>query len=68
MATVYEHKDKKAATDFLRQCLSFFPFQLDKILTDNAREFTLKGFINRYGIRVDHKNVKDDHDLEQLCQ
>ncbi len=60
---VYEHKDKKAATDFLRQCLAFFPFQISKILTDNGREFTLKGFKNRWGTKV-----KDDHDFEQLCQ
>ena len=60
---VYEHKDKKAATDFLRQCLAFFPFQISKILTDNGREFTLKGFKNRYGTKV-----KDDHDFEQVCQ
>ena len=65
---VYENKDKKASTDFLRQCLSFFPFKLSKILTDNGREFTLKGFKNRYGTRADHKKVKDDHDFEQLCR
>lgn len=60
---VYEHKDKKAATDFLKQCLSFFPFQVSKILTDNGREFTLKGFKNRWGSKV-----KDDHDFEQVCR
>ena len=60
---VYEHKDKKASTDFLRQCLSFFPFRVSKLLTDNGREFTLKGFKNRYGTKV-----KDDHDFEQVCQ
>jgi transposase InsO family protein len=60
---VYEHKDKKAATDFLKRCLSFFPFQVSKILTDNGREFSLKGFKNRYGTQV-----KAEHDFEQLCQ
>ena len=60
---VYEHKDKKAATDFLKQCLSFFPFQVSKVLTDNGREFTLKGFKNRWGT-----TVKTVHDFEQLCQ
>ncbi len=60
---VYEHKDKKAATDFLRKCLDFFPFRISKILTDNGREFTLKGFKNRYGTKV-----KDAHDFEQVCQ
>jgi len=63
LLAVYENKDKKAATDFLRQCLAFFPFRISKILTDNGREFTLKGFKNRYGTKV-----KADHDFEQLCQ
>jgi transposase len=65
---VYENKNKEAATDFLRQCLLFFPFKVSKILTDNGREFTLKGFKrinikNRWGTKV-----KDDHDFEQLCR
>ena len=60
---VYENKDKKAATDFLKQCLSFFPFAISKILTDNGREFTLKGFKNRWGTAV-----KTVHDFEQVCQ
>lgn len=60
---VYEHKDKQAATDFLRRCLSFFPFQISKVLTDNGREFTLKGFKNRWGT-----TVKAMHDFEQVCQ
>ena len=60
---VYEHKDKNAATDFLKRCLSFFPFRVSKVLTDNGREFTLKGFKNRYGTKV-----KAAHDFEQVCQ
>lgn len=61
--SVYEHKDKEAATDFLERCLSFFPFKISKILTDNGREFTLKGFKNRWGTAV-----KAVHDFEQVCQ
>jgi transposase len=60
---VYENKDKKAATDFLKQCLVFFPFRISKVLTDNGREFTLKGFKNRLGTKV-----KDNHDFEQACR
>lgn len=60
---VYEHRDKQAATDFLKRCLSFFPFRVSKILTDNGREFTLKGFKNRWGTRV-----QDGHDFEQACR
>lgn len=60
---VYEHKDKEAASDFLARCLEFFPFKIEKILTDNGREFTLKGFKNRYGSRV-----STTHPFEQLCR
>ena len=60
---VYEHKDKRAATDFLKRCLDFFPFQVTKILTDNGREFTLHGFKNRYGTKV-----KTVHPFDAVCE
>ena len=46
---VYQNRDEAAASHFLRRCLEFFPFKIEKILTDNGREFTLKSFRNRYG-------------------
>lgn len=60
---LYEHKDKEAATDFLAHCLEFFPFKVEKLLTDNGREFTLNGFKNRWGTQT-----KAVHPFEQLCQ
>ncbi|MBV9848781.1 MAG: transposase family protein [Armatimonadetes bacterium] len=60
---VSDHKDAAAATDFLRKCLAFFPFRVTKLLTDNGREFALKGFRNRWGNRL---RVK--HALEALCE
>jgi transposase len=60
---VYDSKDKLAATDFLKRCLAFYPFKISKILTDNGREFTLKGFKNRYGTKV-----KVVHDFDQVCE
>ena len=63
LLSVYEHKDKEAATDFLKQCLDFFPFSLTKVLTDNGREFTLQGFKNRYGTKV-----KTVHPFDALCE
>lgn len=59
---VYERKDKEAATDFLQKCLDFFPFQIEKVLTDNGREFTLEGFKNRWGTKV-----TTTHPFGQLC-
>jgi len=60
---VYENKDKKAATHFLKKCLAFFPFRIQKVLTDNGREFTLKTFKNRWGSKT-----KNGHDFDVLCQ
>ncbi len=60
---VYEHKNKEAATDFLARCLEFYPFKIEKILTDNGREFTLASFKNRWGT-----TTKKQHPFAQLCQ
>jgi transposase InsO family protein len=60
---VYEHKNKEAATDFLARCLAFYPFKIDKILTDNGREFTLARFKNRWGTKT-----KNQHPFAQMCQ
>ena len=60
---VYEHKNKEAATDFLARCVEFYPFKIEKILTDNGREFTVATFKNRWG-----RTTKPSHPFQQLCQ
>lgn len=60
---VYEHKNKEAATDFLARCLKFYPFNIQKLLTDNGLEFTLATFRNRWGTKT-----KTAHPFEQLCR
>lgn len=60
---VYQNKNKEAATDFLRRCLAFYPFKVEKILTDNGREFTLSTFKNRWG-----SHTKKAHPFTQVCQ
>jgi transposase InsO family protein len=37
---VYEEKSAKNAENFLQKCKDFFPFKIEKILTDNGLEFT----------------------------
>jgi transposase InsO family protein len=61
--SVFAHKDAASAEAFLKECLEFFPFQIEKILTDNVREWTLAGFKNRYGSKV-----TTQHPFERLCQ
>jgi transposase-like protein len=38
------HDNKKANTtaSFLEKAIKFFPFHIEKVLTDNGKEFTLK--------------------------
>jgi len=60
---IYEHKGKEEAADFLVKCLSFFPFRVYCILTDNGREFTSRG--NKpFGQKI----VKKEHLFELACQ
>jgi IS30 family transposase len=43
------HDDKKACTTatFLKRAIEFFPFEIQKILTDNGKEFTLKNHLGK---------------------
>lgn len=59
---IYERKGKEEAADFLFKCLGFFPFRIYTILTDNGREFTMKGG-KPYG-----KTVRREHLFELACQ
>ena len=39
---IYENKNAKNAEDFLEKCLEFFPFKIEKILTDKIIEERVK--------------------------
>lgn len=58
---VYDHPDKVSAVNFLGRCLSFYPFMIKKILTDNGREFTLANW-SRWG-----KPAKGIHLFDEVC-
>lgn len=49
LVEVYDDKTKESSLNFLKRIISFFPFYIHRILTDNGKEFTLHGFKNRYG-------------------
>ena len=40
---LYPRRRKQEAADFLVKCLSFFPYRIHHVLTDNVREFSMKG-------------------------
>jgi len=55
--------DKSAVSslEFLKEAVAFFPFKVYKILTDNGKEFTLKGYRGRYG------KTKRVHNFTVFC-
>ena len=60
---MYKHKNKEETADFPEKRLGFFPFRVEKLLTDNGREFTLNGFKNRWGAKV-----KTTHPVDVRCE
>jgi len=44
---IYPDKSKESANKFLEQVISYYPFEIDKILTDNGKEFTDRFSRNR---------------------
>ena len=49
---VYPHKDAASAVAFLAHCQRFYPFRVYRILTDNAKAFTLRHHRVRGGARA----------------
>lgn len=60
------HEDKKAdtAAAFLRKAIDFFPFEIEKILTDNGKEFTLKNHLWKYDLEWAFDKVCDEFNIE----
>lgn len=59
---LYEHKGKEEAADFLFKVLGYFPFRIYCVLTDNGREFTLRG-AKPFG-----RDPKSEHLFELACR
>jgi len=47
---IHENKTSKTASKFLRNVIDFFPFKIEKILTDNWKEFTLKNHLWKFDL------------------
>lgn len=58
---VYDNLSKECAVNFLGRCLSFYPFMIKKILTDNGLEFTLANY-RRWG-----SPAKNMHLFDEVC-
>lgn len=46
---VYEHKTAENTENFMDKCLTFFPFDITHILTDNGLEFTNRLLVSKKG-------------------
>jgi len=60
---VYATREMASALAFLAHCQRFYPFRLYRLLTDNGREFTLRGYRGRGGARTDRV-----HPFTSACQ
>lgn len=72
---IYSRRTQHEAADFLVKSLEFFPYRIHHILTDNGKEFTLKGMRNRWGkikaqplfdlicewMEIEHRTTKVKH-------
>jgi len=60
---VYKEKTADNATDFMEHCVSFFPFIIEKTLTDNGLEFTNRLIISKKGT-----SCNKDSKFDKTCQ
>lgn len=54
-------KSAHSSLEFLEEVIAFFPFTIDRILSDNGKEFTLNGYRGRYG------TTRRIHDFSVYC-
>lgn len=57
---IYNHQDKASAVNFLNECRKFFPFSIEKILTDNGKCFTDRFARGR-------KTPTGNHSFDKTC-
>jgi transposase-like protein/transposase len=59
----YPNKDAQMALKFLEHCRKFYPFRIQRILTDNGSAFTNRFYLNPRGARP-----KQIHVFTQTCR
>ena len=61
---VYEHKTAENTENFMDKCLTFFPFDITHILTDNGLEFTNRLLVSKKGDKCTKLSKMDVKCLE----
>lgn len=62
---VYDKKTAENAQQFFDECINFFPFKIEKVLTDNGLEFSNKLYKSKKG-NSSEKLSKFDEKLKEL--
>jgi len=61
---VHDNKKAHTAANFFRNAIDFFPFQIEYVLTDNGKEFTLKNHKWKYDLQGVFDKVCEEFDIE----
>jgi len=61
---VHENKKASTAASFLRNTIEFFPFEIEKILTDNGKEFTSRNHLWKYDLQGLFDKVCEEFEIE----
>ena len=63
---IRDKKDAKTSSEFLKNVIDYFPFKIEKILTDNGGEFTNK---SHYKYKQQNENITPKpHLFDLICQ
>ncbi len=61
---IHENKKAETAAIFLKKAIEFFPFEIEKILTDNGKEFTLKNHLWKVDLEWAFDTVCKEFEIE----
>ncbi len=65
---VYENKTAENTVDFMDKCLTFLPFVITHILTDNGLEFTNRLLVSKSGNSCQKPSKMDEKCIENNIQ
>lgn len=61
---VHENKRAKTASKFLKNVNNFFPFEIEKVLTDNGKEFTSRNHLWKHDLKWLFDKICEEIDIE----
>lgn len=61
---IHDNKRAKTAASFLKKAIEFFPFKIEKVLTDNGKEYTLKNHKWKHDLTWVFDLICDTYEIE----